>query len=240
MLLYIIRHGQPIYGEQERLTDLGHLQAKAISQRLKDSGITKIYSSPMRRAQQTAAPTAEALGLPVQIEDWMHEYVTYDRFKILCDDGQYRWPWNCPETAPFVMGGNRYLQGDAIFDMEPMKNMANGKEGYRALAAESDEFLSRHGYVREGSVYRAVAHNEDRIAIFCHIGFSLSWLSYMLGIPPHLFWMGFEMSHSGITIVNFQPRPSGYVLPRVMCLSDLTHLAICEDTDYLYNSKMPI
>ena len=50
MYLYIVRHGYPIYGPVEQLTDVGHRQARALVKRMIRSGITKIYSSPLRRA----------------------------------------------------------------------------------------------------------------------------------------------------------------------------------------------
>lgn len=53
MLLYIIRHGDPHY-PTDSLTPRGVLQAEAVGKRLAAAGITKIYSSPMGRAKQTA------------------------------------------------------------------------------------------------------------------------------------------------------------------------------------------
>ena len=62
MLLYIVRHGDPIYNP-DSLTPKGHLQAKALAKRFALHGLDKIYSSPLIRAQQTAKPTCDILGL---------------------------------------------------------------------------------------------------------------------------------------------------------------------------------
>ena len=72
MILYIVRHGDPIY-ETDSLTEKGKLQAEAVGKRMYDSGINSIYSSPMGRAMETADPACRLLGLSMQIEDWTHE-----------------------------------------------------------------------------------------------------------------------------------------------------------------------
>lgn len=64
MLLYIIRHGDPIYAP-DSLTPKGHLQAAALAKRLAVHGLDKIFASPLVRAQQTAKPTLRAAGLGI-------------------------------------------------------------------------------------------------------------------------------------------------------------------------------
>lgn len=62
MNLYVIRHGQVpsnIQGiisgwNDEELTDKGILQAKQIKEKLKDIQFDVVYSSPIKRAKQTA------------------------------------------------------------------------------------------------------------------------------------------------------------------------------------------
>ena len=72
MLLYIIRHGDPIY-ETDTLTPRGFLQAEAVGKRMYDAKIDRIFSSPMGRAKDTAEPACRLLGLEKQIEPWAHE-----------------------------------------------------------------------------------------------------------------------------------------------------------------------
>ena len=50
MFLYIVRHGHPVYGPKEQLTETGRKQARALVPRMVRAGITRIYSSPLRRA----------------------------------------------------------------------------------------------------------------------------------------------------------------------------------------------
>lgn len=81
MRLLLIRHGEtPRNVEQLALgrddvplTERGHEQARALALALAGTPIAAIYSSPLQRALSTAAPLAEALGLPVQIEDGLIE-----------------------------------------------------------------------------------------------------------------------------------------------------------------------
>ena len=78
--IILARHGQTIWnvgaspeGERFRgridlpLNERGSAQAVALSERLARESIAAIYASPLKRALATAEPTAERLGLAVQI-----------------------------------------------------------------------------------------------------------------------------------------------------------------------------
>jgi broad specificity phosphatase PhoE len=60
--IYLVRHGKAEAGFGENmdpgLDALGHSQAAAVGERLKTHGPLAILSSPLRRAQETAAPLA--------------------------------------------------------------------------------------------------------------------------------------------------------------------------------------
>jgi broad specificity phosphatase PhoE len=74
--IILVRHGQTAWniesGERFRgrtdlpLDDTGRGQAQALARRLADFPIAAIYSSPLKRAVETAQPIAQRLGLPVQ------------------------------------------------------------------------------------------------------------------------------------------------------------------------------
>jgi broad specificity phosphatase PhoE len=76
--IILVRHGQTGWnvgagaGERFRgrvdlpLDDKGLAQARALAERLADCPIVAVYSSPLRRAVETARPTAQKLGLLVQ------------------------------------------------------------------------------------------------------------------------------------------------------------------------------
>ena len=72
MRILFIRHGDPNYTD-DCLTPLGHVQAKAAAERVKNEGISRIYSSSCGRAYETALYAAELLQLPVEQLDFMRE-----------------------------------------------------------------------------------------------------------------------------------------------------------------------
>ena len=78
--LFIVRHGDAIPGADEiiasgrydnlPLSQLGREQTQALTERLSRLPFDAIYSSPLLRCQQTAAPLAERLGLaPLIVEN---------------------------------------------------------------------------------------------------------------------------------------------------------------------------
>ena len=80
MQVLMIRHGRPETGNGDSdpdLCDAGRKQARDLSIFLSRSGVARLVSSPLRRALQTAEPTAEALGLDVAVIDGLAEA---DRF----------------------------------------------------------------------------------------------------------------------------------------------------------------
>lgn len=76
-LLLLIRHGENDYTKKHKLAgytpdvhlnERGQTQARALADALKEVPIKAIYSSPLERAMETAAPIAAARGLEVQVE----------------------------------------------------------------------------------------------------------------------------------------------------------------------------
>ena len=83
MKLLIIRHGESeadILNVHEgradfHLTDKGHTQAQAMSDYVrKNYSINKIYSSPLKRAFQTASHLSEATGIPIITDEHLMEF----------------------------------------------------------------------------------------------------------------------------------------------------------------------
>ena len=72
MDIYFVRHGHPDYAK-DCLTELGHRQAAATAERLKDCKIERIFSSTKGRAMETAQHTAVKLGLEITKCDFMRE-----------------------------------------------------------------------------------------------------------------------------------------------------------------------
>ncbi|MBT3427545.1 MAG: histidine phosphatase family protein [Gammaproteobacteria bacterium] len=81
MELILIRHGLP---EKVVTTDgtpadpplsaIGLKQAELVAEYLNDTRLDRLYSSPMRRAQETALPLAREQGLEIETEQGVAEY----------------------------------------------------------------------------------------------------------------------------------------------------------------------
>ncbi|MFZ0834597.1 MAG: histidine phosphatase family protein [Mycobacterium sp.] len=79
MQLLLIRHALPLRsrpgeGADPELSDVGVEQARRLPKALDRHPIARVLSSPQRRAQQTAQPVADILGLPVEVDDRLAEY----------------------------------------------------------------------------------------------------------------------------------------------------------------------
>ncbi|MFE6922643.1 histidine phosphatase family protein [Nocardia sp. NPDC057663] len=80
MQLILVRHAQPervvgaTVAADPGLTGIGLQQAERVPPALAAHEIARIVSSPQRRARDTAAPTAAARDLPVEVIDDLAEY----------------------------------------------------------------------------------------------------------------------------------------------------------------------
>jgi probable phosphoglycerate mutase len=77
--LLVIRHAlphrsEPGQGSDPELSEAGVEQAARLPAALKRFPVTRVVSSPQRRAVQTAQPVADALGLAIDIDDRLAEY----------------------------------------------------------------------------------------------------------------------------------------------------------------------
>jgi len=74
-VLLLVRHGHTptagkvLTGWQRgvHLTEHGREQAEALARRLQETTVAAIYSSPLERCRETAAPLARARGIPVRV-----------------------------------------------------------------------------------------------------------------------------------------------------------------------------
>ena len=234
MLLYIIRHGDPDY-TTDTLTERGRKQAEALVPRLTRAGITRIFSSPMGRARQTAEPTARALGLEIEIEEWAHEI-----------DREYRWVDEAKTILAGQLGTERFRLGrDADVSYEhsletDVLSRTRLSEVLPDIARNADKLLEKLGYKAEGNVYRVISPSDEHVALFCHAALSRALVSHLLHIPAHLAWGGFSFTHTGVTVFEMKNPPEGLTAPRCLMLSDMSHLFASAETDMLYFGKKPV
>jgi broad specificity phosphatase PhoE len=82
MTILLARHGEtddnrePIRVQGFRdtpLNDVGRAQARALAERVADSGVVSVWSSDLSRASETASVVASRLGLPVRLDARLRE-----------------------------------------------------------------------------------------------------------------------------------------------------------------------
>ncbi|RAL30821.1 histidine phosphatase family protein [Rhodococcus sp. AQ5-07] len=74
--LYLVRHGHTALNAEDRLRgladppldEIGERQAAAVARALSDTGVSRVLSSPLRRAVRTAQIIAEALGIEQRVD----------------------------------------------------------------------------------------------------------------------------------------------------------------------------
>ncbi|MBV9350964.1 MAG: histidine phosphatase family protein [Mycobacterium sp.] len=100
MQLLLVRHALPLrsepgQGSDPDLSDAGSVQAARLPGALARFPISRVVSSPQRRAIQTAEPVAAARDLPVQIDDRFAEYdrdlPLYIPIEQIRDENQQEW-----------------------------------------------------------------------------------------------------------------------------------------------------
>ena len=159
MELLLIRHALPVRRELEEgiadpeLSEAGHAQAQHLADYLASEELHAIYASPMKRAQQTAAPVARRLNLAVTLVDGVaefdrnsNEYVPVEELKATNDP---RWQQMLDNT----------------WDGRDETQEQFGRRVHQSIEA----IVARHG-----------GHN---VAVVCHGGVINSYLASVLGTP---------------------------------------------------------
>jgi broad specificity phosphatase PhoE len=90
-LVYLIQHGdkQQLPGDPG-LTATGRHQAALTGRWLRNAGLRALYSSPLRRARETADLIAAVTGLPVQLDARLRERMNWDGS---CSDEEFLAEW---------------------------------------------------------------------------------------------------------------------------------------------------
>jgi broad specificity phosphatase PhoE len=84
-VLHLVRHGEVfnpagvLYGRlpDYHLSDVGREMADRVARELAERDVVHLRCSPLERARETMGPLAEALGLPVAIDDRLLEAANY-------------------------------------------------------------------------------------------------------------------------------------------------------------------
>ncbi len=161
MELLIIRHALPVRREltegiaDPELAPEGLFQAEHLAKYLASEKIDAVYASPLRRAQQTAAPLAalQKVGVTLidDVAEWdrnSNEYVPVEELKATNDprwQAMLRGEWNVPEESADDFNKRTIGAVDKLIDL----------------------------------------HSGHRIAIVCHGGVINAYLTYILGLSNY-------------------------------------------------------
>ena len=218
MKLIIVRHGDPDY-EHDTLTEIGRAEAQCLAERLKQHpDIAAFYVSPLGRAQDTAAYTLEALHREAETLPWLREF----HAPILHPDtGNFRVPWDwLPE---YWTKESAFYDKDAWAQTGIMQEYGVG-DGAQRVYQGLDALLAKHGYVRDGMIYRAERPNMDTIVLFCHFGVECVMLSHLIGASPVVLWQGLCAAPTAVTVLSTEERRDGIAAFRINTFGDTGHL----------------
>lgn len=158
-LILLIRHGatpttgQVLPGRAPglHLSDVGQKQADEVAQRLHGLPLTAVYTSPMERAQETAAPTSGHFGLEPRIMDDLIECEFGDWTGKKLNDLYKLSEWKTVQQTPSQF---RFPGGESFPEMQ------------QRMASALDQIAARH----PGEVVALFSHADPLKAAVAHIG----------------------------------------------------------------------
>lgn len=184
--LILIRHAQPrreesSVGADPELTPEGSAQADALARWMagrRGSQDLVLWSSPMRRAQETARPLADKCGVEINTDDRLAEF-----------------DFGAPAYVPIEQLDR------AAFD-DGLAALATGRWG--AHSFDPDAFEARVQAVMRD----LIAHNRGKtLAVVCHGGVINSYLSVILKRPRGFFFQPRYTSISRLVVRRNATRP---------------------------------
>jgi broad specificity phosphatase PhoE len=172
-----VRHGETPQHAENRyvgrsdvpLTERGHEQAAALAEWAKQAGLSAIWSSPLRRARETASPAAAAAGLEVQVDGRLVE-LDFGRGEGLTSK-------EMREAFP---------EARAAFEEDPYHNPLPGGERPALATARVREVLDELGGGVAGSKVLVVAHGTLLRLLLCDV----------FGIDPDRYRSAFPDVHN--------------------------------------------
>lgn len=230
MRIVFVRHGEPDY-DLDILTPRGMLQAQAVAKRLERENVAAIYCSPQGRAQQTAAPSAELLKLPVITLDFMHEINSGDANgkKVLLNGS----PWLLSEKM--LAEENEEITLDGWRKHPYFKNNLASKS-YDYVAAGFDRWLETLGYKREGRCYRCLCENDRTVALFSHGGSGACALSRTLNLPFNYMLAAMQYGFTSVTVLRYPGKAGELTYPRLELFNDMAHTIGADRQDPVFGT----
>jgi probable phosphoglycerate mutase len=219
-----IRHGQPewirdgLNVENPPLTELGHVQARAMAAALASEHFDEVYASPLLRARQTAAPLFEALGCDERIAPWLEE---------IRDPAWHGTPQEKAQAAYEELKGR---PAEARWD-----GLAGGesiREFTERIRSGADTFFAERGMQRSDHdlpIWR-IDEPGRRIALVAHAGTNSVSIAHLLGLQPTPWeWDRFVIGHTSVSRLEALALHDGFTFS-LSKLSDVEHLDAAQRT----------
>lgn len=239
--LLIIRHGDPDY-VHDTLTERGRAEAEALSGRLmrecvrererENENLTKVYCSPMGRAQATAAPFLAASGRTADTREWLREipYRIHQPLRAagLAMEDRDSAPW---KLSPALFSAYADQLSDVNHWQEcPIYREAGELVAYVEKVRKGfDALLAENGILCAGDGYRLCGvepGTQRTLAIFCHMGLGLLLLSQLARMSPPLAWQRFCFQPSSVSTVLWeQDEGAESAACHIVSIGDTTHLS---------------
>lgn len=228
----LIRHGEPewvVDGHNRNdpaLTARGRAQAERAASRIADpedepadGPVDHLLVSPARRAQETVAPIAAALGLEPVTHDWLLELQMPDEW----DDSPI-------EVVQQAFARQRDLPRESWWEglagAEPLRafhdRIVAGLES--ALAPLGVTPADDHG------LWEVSDDAAGRVVAVAHGGTNSTVVAHLLGVEKEPWdWERFHMGHASVAVLRTQPL-AGAAIWSLKGLGDAAHLPRAERT----------
>lgn len=210
------------------LTDRGHAQAALAARRLADTeddpgrgDVDHLYVSPAVRAQETAAPIAAALDLPIDTREWLWEL-----------RNPPEWEGSPIEAIEQAFAELQEKDRDDWWKGHP------GGESLRdfreRVTTGLTSMLAELGIVPSDEpglwdVDESPGH-DDRVVVVAHGGTNGMIIAHLLGVAPEPWeWDRFSMGHASIALLSTR-RVAGHHIWSLRSIGDSNHLPMHDRT----------
>lgn len=221
MRIIFIRHGEPDY-RLDCLTETGRKQAAAAAERLREEEISRIWSSPLGRAVETAQAASAALGLPIRTLDFMREVDWGSRDGTPLYAGGH--PWDIADK----MARQGFTLNDPAWREHPYFRNNVVCDSVDLVEKGIDKWLRELGYRREGVYVRCFGEDkgQETVALFCHGGSSCAAIGHILNLPFPYVCALLHLEYTGITILRLDRKQGSKTLPRLELANDGRHIRV--------------
>jgi broad specificity phosphatase PhoE len=145
MRVYFLRHAESVSNADlgvvalppergDRLSDRGREQARLAAAHLGDLGVSRVFSSPLNRARETAQPAGEELGLAVETLDSITELRESEGYGELSAEEQKLHRWSVWMAEHGHDPDYSYRGGESFNDL--LGRVRGAKGALEALAEE--------------------------------------------------------------------------------------------------------